>query len=178
MPRTLWLHQLVNHADRMLLRAEWQRTRLLSMSPEKFTFRMSQWTIAITSRYIMQHNKNSYTILSAPLIQRSFMALSRALTARMQVQITVHGTGPELDAFRRWLRKDGADPVIKYVQGFLDDLQKQAQSGQVMHAFFPAMHGNVCITHMYTNKEQRACALSGTQAWTQRHKHIHIHTCI
>jgi hypothetical protein len=49
----------------------------------------------------------------------------------MQVQITVHGTGVEIDAFRRWLRKDGAEPVVKHVQQFLDDLNHQARSGQV-----------------------------------------------
>jgi hypothetical protein len=49
----------------------------------------------------------------------------------LEVQITVHGTGAENDAFRRWLRKDGAEPVVKQVQQFLDDLDQQARSGQV-----------------------------------------------
>ena len=48
----------------------------------------------------------------------------------VQSRVSVVGSGVEHDAWLRWLRKDGKRPVVEFVQTFLEDLSKQANTAQ------------------------------------------------
>jgi hypothetical protein len=63
------------------------------------------------------------------LMHKSYLS-SRHLMIFEQIRISVVGSGAEHDAWLRWLRYEGKRPVLEYVQGFLDDLSKQANTAQ------------------------------------------------
>lgn len=71
-----------------------------------------------------------YTCLSGFYLSSLILGITGPLS---QITITVPGSGAENDAFRRWLRQDGAMPIVEKVQGYLDALQKQTDRGEVRH---------------------------------------------